>query len=206
MRREGFAVHASQPGATPCDATVQVAPLLAHNSRSAHPHRHKEPFASSESSSVDWRTTEGSRMGALDIQVVIDCSDPHGLAEFWAAALDYVMQPPPQGFDSWEQFAEKIGIPPEDYDRFAAVVDPDRVKSRILFQKVPETKTVKNRVHLDIDVAPGAALGSEERKAAAWARSKQLTAHGATLLRELNEPAGWCLVMADPEGNEFCLH
>ncbi|MGH3981954.1 MAG: VOC family protein [Pseudonocardiaceae bacterium] len=145
-------------------------------------------------------------MGALDVQVVIDCSNPRRLAEFWAAALNYVMQPPPQGFDSWEQFAEKIGIPPEDHDRLAAVVDPERAKPRILFQKVPETKTVKNRVHLDIDIAPGVALGSEERKAAAWARSEQLTARGAALLRELNEPAGWCLVMADPEGNEFCLH
>lgn len=71
---------------------------------------------------------------------------------------------------------------------------------------MPETKTVKNRIHLDIDIAPGVAFGSEERKAAAWARSEQLTARGAALLREVNEPAGWCLVMTDPEGNEFCLH
>lgn len=145
-------------------------------------------------------------MGALDIQVVIDSADPRRLAEFWAAALNYVMQPPPQGFDSWEEFADKIGIPPEHRDRFAAVVDPERAKPRILFQQVPEAKTVKNRVHLDIDVAPGVAFGSAERKTVAWERSNQLTAQGATLLRELDEPAGWCLVMADPEGNEFCLH
>ncbi|MGH3592333.1 MAG: VOC family protein, partial [Pseudonocardiaceae bacterium] len=50
------------------------------------------------------------------------------------------------------------------------------------------------------------ARGSEERKGAARVRSEQLTAWGATLLRELVEPTGWCLVMADPEGNEFCLH
>ncbi|HVE96368.1 MAG TPA: VOC family protein [Pseudonocardiaceae bacterium] len=142
-------------------------------------------------------------MGALDIQVVIDCTDPRRLEEFWAAALSYVVQPPPPGFDSWEEFAEQIGLPP---DLLGAVIDPERIKPRILFQKVPETKTVKNRVHLDIDVAPGVALGSEERKAAAWARSKQLTARGATLLREYNEPIGWWLLMADPEGNEFCLH
>ena len=145
-------------------------------------------------------------MGALDIQVVIDCSDPRRLAEFWAAALNYNLQPPPPGFDSWEEFAERIGIPPEDRDGYAAVVDPEGVKPRILFQKVPETKTVKNRVHLDIDVAPGVAFGSEERKAAARARSEQLTARGATPLREFNEPIGWWLLMTDPEGNEFCLH
>lgn len=100
-------------------------------------------------------------MGTRDIQVVIDCSDPRGLAEFWAAALGYVMQPPPAGFESWEEFAARIGLPPEDHDRLAAVVDPEGVKPRILFQKVPETKTVKNRVHLDIDIdiAPGVALG-----------------------------------------------
>jgi hypothetical protein len=55
-------------------------------------------------------------------------------------------------------------------------------------------------------VAPGVARGSEERKSAIRARSKELTAQGATLLRELDEPSGWCLVMADPEGNKFCLH
>ncbi|MGH3602536.1 MAG: VOC family protein [Pseudonocardiaceae bacterium] len=145
-------------------------------------------------------------MAALEVQIVIDCTDPSGLAEFWAEALAYVVEPPPPGFDLWEEFAERIGIPPEDRDRLAAVVDPDRARPRVLFQKVPETKEVKNRVHLDIDVAPGIARGSEERKGAARVRSKQLTAWGATLLRELDEPTGWCLVMADPEGNEFCLH
>lgn len=144
-------------------------------------------------------------MSALDIQVVIDCANPPELAKFWAEALGYVEQPPPEGFESWEQFADRIGIPPEDRDRLGAVVDPDRAKPRILFQKVPESKTVKNRVHLDINVASDAAPGSDERKAAVWARSEQLTARGATLVRKVDEPAGWCLVMTDPEGNEFCL-
>jgi hypothetical protein len=145
-------------------------------------------------------------LSALDVQVVIDCADPAALAEFWAEALDYVDQPPPPGFGSWEEFADRIGLPPQDRDRLAAVVDPEGARPRLLFQKVPEPKVAKNRMHLDIDVAPGAARGSDERKAAARARSQQLTARGATLIRELDEPAGWCLVMADPEGNEFCLH
>lgn len=50
------------------------------------------------------------------------------------------MEPPPPGFGSWEEFAERIGIPPKDHDRLSAVVDPERAKPRILFQKVPETK------------------------------------------------------------------
>jgi hypothetical protein len=143
-------------------------------------------------------------MAAFEVQIVIDCADPSGLAEFWAEALSYVVQPPPPGFGSWEEFAERIGIPATDRDRLSAVVDPDGVRPRVLFQKVPETKEVKNRVHLDIDVAPGIARGREERKGAARARSEQLTARGATLLRELDDPAGWCLVMADPEGNGAC--
>lgn len=85
------------------------------------------------------------------------------------------------------------------------MVDPERAKPRILFQKVPETKTVKNRVHLDINVASDAPHGSDERKAAARRRCEQLTARGASFLREVDEPAGWCLVLTDPEGNEFCL-
>jgi hypothetical protein len=147
-----------------------------------------------------------ARVTALDIQVVIDCANPADLAGFWAEALGYVIQPPPPGFGSWEEFADRIGIPVEDRDRLSAVVDPEGSRPRILFQKVPEPKSTKNRVHVDIDVAPGSPPGSEERRSAARAHAARLTSRGARLLRELDEPAGWCLVMADPEGNEFCLH
>lgn len=131
-------------------------------------------------------------MAAFKVQIVIDCADPSGLAEFWVEALACVVEPPPPGFDSWEEFAERIGIPAEDWDRRSAVVDPDRVRPRILFQKVPEAKEVKNRVHLDIDVAPGMARDSEERKGAARSRCEQLTARGATQLHELDDPSRWC--------------
>lgn len=145
-------------------------------------------------------------MTALDIQVVIDCANPARLAEFWATALDYVVQPPPTGFESWEAFADKIGIPPDERDRLSAVIDPEGKRPRILLQKVPEPKAAKNRVHIDVDVLHGSPPGSDERKRAARQRCELLTGKGATLQRELAEPTGWCLVMADPEGNEFCLH
>jgi hypothetical protein len=61
-------------------------------------------------------------MRALDIQVVMDCADPARLAEFWAGVLGYVVEPPPPGFTSWEKFAERIGLPPGERDRLAAVV------------------------------------------------------------------------------------
>jgi hypothetical protein len=145
-------------------------------------------------------------VAALDIQVVIDCANPADLAAFWADLLGYVVQPPPPGFSSWDEFADRVGVPPSDRDRLSAVVDPAGTKPRILFQKVPEPKSTKNRVHLDVDVVPGSPPGSEERKTAARAQAARLTARGASLLRELDEPVGWCLVMVDPEGNEFCLH
>jgi hypothetical protein len=145
-------------------------------------------------------------MSALTIQVVFDCADPTRLAEFWCELLGYVTEPPPPGFDTWDQFADHVGMPPEQRTRLAAVVDPERSRPRLFFQKVPEPKTAKNRLHLDVDVAPGVAHGSDERKAAARARSRELEARGGHLLHELDEPTGWCLVMTDPEGNEFCLH
>jgi hypothetical protein len=138
---------------------------------------------------------------ALGVQITVDAHDPAKQAEFWALALDYVVQPPPPGFDSWEVFAEQVGIPRDQWDRLAAAVDPSGAGPRVLFQKVPEDKTVKNRVHLDVNMAPGA----EDRKERVQAHRERLEAAGARFLREVDEPSGWCLVMADPEGNEFCL-
>jgi hypothetical protein len=138
---------------------------------------------------------------AIGVQITFDAHDPAKQAEFWALALDYVVQPPPPGFESWEAFAAHVGIPEEEWDRLSAAVDPAGAGPRVLFQKVPEGKTVKNRVHLDVNVGAGA----DDRKAAAHTHRERLEAAGATLLREVDEPAGWCLVMTDPEGNEFCL-
>jgi hypothetical protein len=138
---------------------------------------------------------------AIPVQITFDAHEPARLAEFWALALEYIVQPPPPGFPDWETFAESIGIPPEEYDRLSAVVDPEGAGPRLLFQKVPEAKEVKNRVHLDVNVS----AGSDDRRAAARSHAEKLQAAGARLLREVDEPAGWCLVLQDPEGNEFCL-
>jgi len=138
---------------------------------------------------------------AIPVQITFDAHEPARLAEFWALALDYFVQPPPPGFPDWETFAESIGIPPEQYDRLSAVVDPEGAGPRLLFQKVPEAKEVKNRVHLDVNIS----AGSDDQRAAARAHAEKLQAAGARLLRELDEPSGWCLVLQDPEGNEFCL-
>jgi hypothetical protein len=143
---------------------------------------------------------------AREVQVTIDCADPGALAEFWAAALGYELQGPPAGFASWEQALEALGVPPERRNDASAVVDPAGDGPRLFFQRVPERKQVKNRVHLDLRAASG--LQGEARMAALEAEAERLVGHRATRLQRY-EPAppleGGHIVMADPEGNEFCL-
>jgi hypothetical protein len=142
---------------------------------------------------------------AREIQVTFDCADPGRLAEFWAHALGGVVPPPPGDFATWDAFLEARGVPPERRNDASAVEDPDGRTPRIFFQRVPEGKVVKNRVHLDVRAAPG--LQGDERMAALEAAADDLVALGATRVRRF-EPGGLSagfLVMADPEGNEFCL-
>ena len=75
------------------------------------------------------------------IQVVIDAAEPAKLAEFWALALDYVLEPPPHGFETWEDFGRSIGMPEEKFGDQAAVIDPADEGPRLFFQRVPERKT-----------------------------------------------------------------
>jgi len=141
-----------------------------------------------------------------EIQVTFDAYDPAALAAFWAEALGYQVQAPPPGFDSWDAALEAWGVPPERRNDASAVVDPEGVGPRVFIQRVPESKTAKNRVHLDVRAAPG--LEGEERMAALEAECERLVALGASR-HERIEPAPplsfGTIVMADPEGNEFCL-
>ncbi|WIM99299.1 VOC family protein [Actinoplanes oblitus] len=143
---------------------------------------------------------------AREVQITFDCADPAGLAAFWAEALGYRLQAPPPGFASWEQALEAMNIPPERRNDASAVVDPKGAGPRVFFQRVPEGKTAKNRVHLDLRAAPG--LAGEERMAALEAEAVRLAGLGATRVSR-REPAppleGGHIVMTDPEGNEFCL-
>ncbi|MCD2193033.1 VOC family protein [Actinomycetospora endophytica] len=141
-----------------------------------------------------------------EVQITFDCADPGALAAFWAEALGYRIQAPPPGFETWEQALEAWGVPPERRNDASAVTDPEGSGARVFFQRVPEGKQVKNRVHLDLRAAPG--LSGDERMKALEAEATRLIGHGATrLLRVEPEPpfVGGNIVMADPEGNEFCL-
>ncbi|QYC45780.1 Glyoxalase-like domain protein [Nonomuraea coxensis DSM 45129] len=143
---------------------------------------------------------------ALEVQITFDCADPAKLSAFWAEVLGYRRQDPPPGFASWEEALKALGVPPERHNDASALIDPEGAGPRLFFQRVPEGKQVKNRLHLDVRAAPG--LEGEARMAALEAEAERLIGHGATRL-ERHEPAppmaGGHIIMADPEGNEFCL-
>ncbi|MDQ2741450.1 MAG: VOC family protein [Chloroflexota bacterium] len=141
----------------------------------------------------------------VPFQVTFDCTDVDAQARFWAAALDYQLQPPPEGYTSWEAWAQDVGLE-HMLGQMSAVVDPEGRAPRILFQRVPEGKTVKNRLHLDLNVTDGPSVPLEERKQRIHAAADRLTALGATAIRTVAEDQSYHIVMTDPEANEFCLH
>lgn len=138
-------------------------------------------------------------------QVTFDALDTGALAAFWSETLGYVLEPPPEGFESWDAFADAVGIPEEDRDQLAAIVDPEGDGPRILIQKVPERKTAKNRCHLDV-VVTDRATEPADRRSAIEAEAERLVGLGATRGKSFDEAIGVWTVMQDPEGNEFCLH
>jgi hypothetical protein len=144
---------------------------------------------------------------ATTFQVTFDCVDPDRVATFWAAALGYSKQDPPAGYATWEDFLRERGFPESEWNSRSAVVDPDGAGPRLFFQRVPEPKTVKNRVHLDVNIG-GSPLATplEQRRARIDAEVERLSDVGATTLRIGEERGEYWVVMADPEGNEFCVH
>jgi hypothetical protein len=140
---------------------------------------------------------------ATSVQIVFDCSNPDTLARFWAEALHYKIQDPPPGFDSWPAFLKAQGIPERDWASASAVVDPDGVGPRIFFQRVPEGKTVKNRVHLDLNVGGPRSAPHDERRRRVDAEAGRLGRLGARQSRTIEERGEYFINMLDPEGNEF---
>ncbi|MGW1126656.1 MULTISPECIES: VOC family protein [unclassified Streptomyces] len=136
-------------------------------------------------------------------QVTFDCADPERVGRFWCEVLGYVAPEPPEGFDSWDAY--NASLPAEERNTWFAASDPTGAGPRMYFQKVPEGKVAKNRLHLDVRVGIG--LKGEERLAVLEAECARLLPLGAKrgqllLADEENES---CLNMQDVEGNEFCL-
>ncbi|MCX4450159.1 VOC family protein [Streptomyces sp. NPDC058369] len=136
-------------------------------------------------------------------QVTFDCADPERVARFWCEVLGYVAPEPPEGFDSWDAY--NASLPAEERNTWFAASDPTGAGPRMYFQRVPEGKTAKNRLHLDVRVGTG--LVGEERLAVLEAECARLLPLGAVrgkLLLADGENES-CLNMQDVEGNEFCL-
>jgi len=140
------------------------------------------------------------------IQIVFDTADPDRESQFWAAALGYQLQPPPAGFETWEAFLRDQKVPEDEWNNASAISDPDGKGPRLYFQRVPEGKVAKNRMHLDLNVGGGRKVPIEERKQRIAAEVERLKALGATDQRGAieNEEEYW-VRMNDPEGNEFCI-
>ena len=145
------------------------------------------------------------------IQITFDAHDPKALALFWLDVLDYSVDPPPGGsyggvdetIAAWADFVDKAGV--TDNNTQFAISDPTGAGPRLFFQKVDDPKASKNRVHIDVRSAQG--LKGDERMDALEAEAVRLVEKGATRLQRFDPDAmeaGW-IVMADPEGNEFCL-
>lgn len=139
---------------------------------------------------------------SFDLHIVFDCADPDRVARFWMAALGGYDFPVgvPEGFATWDEWADANNIPVEQRNAGRTLVDKDRgTRPDIFFLQVPESKQVKNRVHLDIKVAPG--LDGDARRTAIESEAARLTTLGATVATRLDDH----IIMRDPEGNEFCL-
>ena len=145
-------------------------------------------------------------------QLTVDCADTARLVQFWCAAVGYVPEPAPQRWSSWLEYWRAVGIPEEELvgaeNGSGAIVDPEGVLPRIWFQEVPEGKTVKNRLHIDVRHTPGREeMPYAERRVGVEAEVERLVALGAEVAR-VNAPEGadyFAVTLRDPEGNEFCI-
>lgn len=140
------------------------------------------------------------------IGMTFDCADPGAQARFWALALGYVDSPPPEGWDTWDAFLTDQEVPAEEWNDGASICDPTDSRYTISFLKVPERKSAKNRLHLDLKVSGGRSRDAAERTRLIGAKVSELVAAGGTVDNRYD--VGGQLdhvVMLDPEGNEFCV-
>lgn len=127
-------------------------------------------------------------------QVTFDCADPVSLARFWAEVLGY----PPPDVEAFQAHLRDEGEPEENLGNWSLIEDPARWRPSLFFQRVPEPKVAKNRVHLDIRSGAG-------RREAIDAEVDRLVGLGALKLNSVPDLVGYFVVLADPEGNEFCI-
>lgn len=138
--------------------------------------------------------------------ITVDCVDAPGQAAFWSRALGYVEAPPPEGWSDWPSFFRDHEVPEEEWGDGSSIQPADGAGPRIGFLKVPEPKTVKNRIHLDVKVSGGRQVDQMVRERRIRAKVAELVEIGASVQREdtVNGHLDH-IVLSDPEGNEFCV-
>lgn len=146
---------------------------------------------------------------AVSYQLVINCASPGPLARFWAEALHYVMAPVPDGFESWAAYWRDFGVPDDELgvgdDR---IVDPNGEGPAVWFQVVPDVKSIKNRLHIDVNASGGRDSSLDVRRDRVEAEAARLVGLGATRLGALDTEGldHYAVSMLDPEGNEFDIN
>ncbi|RDG35351.1 VOC family protein [Streptomyces corynorhini] len=136
---------------------------------------------------------------ATTIDLTLDCANAQLLADFWKTALGYIDEPPPAPFKTREEWLAQFDLPEdESEDDGAWLCDPDGVGPRLCILKVPEPKTAKNRLHIDVRVPGHGSAG--ERWARIKAESERLVKAGGAVLRECDEHH---VVMADPNTSNY---
>jgi hypothetical protein len=124
---------------------------------------------------------------AIPIQVVFDCADPAVVARFWADALGYQLQGPPEPTAAWQAWQVEHGVREERWNNASAIIDPDGRGPRIYFQRVPEPKAVKNRLHLNVNAGGPPGTPPSDRRARVDEMVKRLAASGATFVTASTE-------------------
>jgi len=128
------------------------------------------------------------------VQVTFDCAEAAALATFWAAVLGY----PPPDIEGTHEVLRALGHAEDGLGNWYRIEDASGAGPRLAFQRVPEAKVVKNRVHLDV-------WSHERGPQALDAEVERLVGLGATRVQSVTDEAGTFVILLDPEGNEFCV-
>lgn len=134
-----------------------------------------------------------------DVQLTIECSDPHRLAAFWADVLHYAVDPPGDGSPDWPTYSATYGSSGEAW---AAIADPESKGPRLLFQRVAQRRE-SPPIRLDIRVADVTVTTPAERKPIVDGEAARLVSIGAVPVTTVDDGVDYFVVLEDPEGNRF---